>query len=106
MSACGTVAVRQLLTIGTVGLPPVKGAAMGFFAGAVFFPAAALAGWAASALGSVAMLRNASAWVEPFAAANNLVLPLWMLVFGAVLLRHRALPRRPAPVQRDWALRA
>jgi hypothetical protein len=65
-----------------------------------------LAGGAASALGGVAMLRNASAWVEPFAAANNLVLPLWMLVFGAVLLHHRAIQRRPAPVLGDLALRA
>jgi hypothetical protein len=51
-----------------------------------------MAGVLASLLGGLAMLRNATAWVEPIAAINNAVLPLWMLVLGVVLLR---VPARP-----------
>ena len=65
-------------------------------------------GSAASLLGGLAMLRNATPWVEPIAALNNVVLPIWMLVLGVVLLRHRAVA--PSPVQaplsalsRAWA---
>ncbi len=47
------------------------------------------AGSAASLLGGLAMLRNAVPLVEPIAALNNAVLPVWMLVLGVVLLRHR-----------------
>ena len=54
-------------------------------------------GSAASLLGGLAMLRNATPWVEPIAALNNIVLPIWMLVLGVVLLRHRAVA--PTPVQ-------
>jgi hypothetical protein len=43
------------------------------------------------------MLRNATPWVEPIAALNNVVLPIWMLVLGVVLLRHRT--GVPSPVQ-------
>jgi hypothetical protein len=49
-----------------------------------------VAGSLASALGALAMLRNAASWVEPVAALNNVVLPVWMLVLGVVLLRRRA----------------
>jgi hypothetical protein len=55
-----------------------------------------VAGSSASLLGGLAMLRNATAWVEPIAALNNMVLPIWMLVLGVVLLRHRS---PPTPVQ-------
>ena len=48
-----------------------------------------VAGSAASLLGGVAMLRNAVPLVEPVAALNNAVLPIWMLVLGVALLRHR-----------------
>jgi hypothetical protein len=48
-----------------------------------------VAGSSASLLGWLAMLRNATPWVEPIAALNNVVLPIWMLVLGVVLLRHR-----------------
>jgi hypothetical protein len=48
-----------------------------------------LLGASASLLGGLAMLRNAVAWAGPFAALNNAVLPIWMLVLGVVLLRHR-----------------
>ena len=59
------------------------------------------AGSAASLLGGLAMLRNAVPLVEPIAALNNAVLPVWMLVLGVVLLRHR---NRPADRLPDPAL--
>jgi hypothetical protein len=49
-----------------------------------------VAGCSASLLGGLAMLRNATPWVEPIAALNNVVLPIWMLVLGVAMLRHRA----------------
>jgi Domain of unknown function (DUF4386) len=48
-----------------------------------------IAGSAASLLGVVAMLRNAVPAVEPVAALNNAVLPLWMLLLGVNLVRQR-----------------
>ena len=51
-----------------------------------------LAGASASLLGGLAMLRNVIAWVEPIAALNNVVLPIWMLVLGVALVRHRTSP--------------
>lgn len=42
----------------------------------------------ASLLGALAMLRNATSLVEPIAAINNVVLPIWMLFLGVALLRH------------------
>ena len=51
-----------------------------------------LAGASASLLGGLAMLRNVIGWVEPIAALNNVVLPIWMLVLGVALMRHRARP--------------
>jgi drug/metabolite transporter (DMT)-like permease len=35
------------------------------------------------------MFRNVTIAVAPVAAVNNYLLPLWMIVFGVVLLRHR-----------------
>ncbi len=49
-----------------------------------------VAGSLASAIGALAMLRNALPMVEPIAAANNVLLPLWMLCLGVVLFRHRS----------------
>jgi hypothetical protein len=59
-----------------------------------------VAGSAASLLGGIAMLRNATPLVEPIAAANNMVLPIWMLVLGVAMLRHRsrALDSAAAPL--------
>lgn len=54
------------------------------------------AGIAASGLGAVAMLRNAVPWVEPVAALNNVVLPVWMLVLGVALWRHQGGPSMAA----------
>jgi hypothetical protein len=51
-----------------------------------------VAGASASLLGGLAMLRNVIAWVEPIAALNNVVLPIWMLVLGVALVRHRTSP--------------
>jgi hypothetical protein len=39
--------------------------------------------------GLAGMFRNVSAVADPVAAVNNYLLPLWMIVFGVVLLRHR-----------------
>jgi Domain of unknown function (DUF4386) len=56
-----------------------------------------VAGAAASLLGGLAMLRNAVPLVEAIAALNNAVLPVWMLVLGVVLLRHRSSATLAAP---------
>ena len=50
---------------------------------------AAAVGLAAAAGGFIGMFRNVTAAVAPVAAINNYLLPLWMIVFGVVLLRHR-----------------
>ncbi|MFL5583360.1 MAG: DUF4386 family protein [Gemmatimonadaceae bacterium] len=39
--------------------------------------------------GLVGMFRNTTSLVDPIAAANNYLLPLWMIIFGVSLLRHR-----------------
>jgi hypothetical protein len=49
----------------------------------------AVAGLAVAGAGFVGMFRNVTTVVAPVAAINNYVLPLWMIVFGVVLLRHR-----------------
>ena len=52
-------------------------------------------GLAAAAAGYVGMFRNVSPAVAPVAMANNYLLPLWMITFGVVLMRHRS-PSTPA----------
>jgi hypothetical protein len=49
----------------------------------------ALAGLAVAGAGFVGLFRNITVGVAPVAAVNNYLLPLWMIVFGVVLLRHR-----------------
>jgi len=49
----------------------------------------AVVGLAVACAGFVGMFRNVTAVVAPVAAINNYLLPLWMIVFGVVLLRHR-----------------
>lgn len=44
-------------------------------------------GVATAVAGLVGMFRNATGVVAPIAALNNYLLPLWMIVFGAGLLR-------------------
>ncbi|MGH7426782.1 MAG: DUF4386 domain-containing protein [Candidatus Methylomirabilaceae bacterium] len=39
--------------------------------------------------GFVGMFRNVTVAVAPVAAINNYLLPVWMIVFGVVLFRHR-----------------
>ncbi|MFL5635498.1 MAG: DUF4386 family protein [Gemmatimonadaceae bacterium] len=39
--------------------------------------------------GLVGMFRNTTSLVDPIAAANNYLLPLWMIIFGVSLLHHR-----------------
>jgi len=39
--------------------------------------------------GLIGMFRNVSSVVDPIAAMNNYLLPLWMIIFGVALLRHR-----------------
>jgi hypothetical protein len=50
-------------------------------------------GLVVAAAGFVGMFRNVTLVVSSVAAVNNYLLPLWMIVFGVVLLRHHA----PAP---------
>jgi hypothetical protein len=40
-------------------------------------------------MGWIGMFRNLTTAVAPVAALNNYLLPVWMIVFGIVLLRHR-----------------
>jgi hypothetical protein len=39
--------------------------------------------------GMVGMFRNVTDAVDPIAAVNNYLLPLWMIIFGVALVRHR-----------------
>lgn len=42
-----------------------------------------------AAAGMIGMFRNVTSIVAPIAAVNNFLLPLWMIIFGVALLRHR-----------------
>jgi hypothetical protein len=53
-----------------------------------------LLGLLTAALGYVGMFRNVTTSVAPVAMLNNYLLPLWMVIFGVVLLRHRPAPDR------------
>jgi hypothetical protein len=56
-------------------------------------------GVATAVAGLVGMFRNATDVVDPVAAVNNYLLPLWMIVFGIGLLRRaRSRRRREVPV--------
>lgn len=50
----------------------------------------AIVGLIVAVAGFVGMFRNITTAVNPVAAVNNYLLPLWMIVFGVVLLRYRA----------------
>ena len=56
----------------------------------------ALCGLITGMSGLVGMLRNVTPVVAAVAAVNNYLLPLWMLGFGAVLLRLGKTDQRPA----------
>jgi drug/metabolite transporter (DMT)-like permease len=47
----------------------------------------AVAGLVVAGMGFVGMFRNITLAVAPVSAVNNYLLPLWMIVFGVVLLR-------------------
>lgn len=49
-----------------------------------------IGGVVASLIGFVAMFRNVTPAVAPVADANNLVLPLWLVIFGVALLKEHA----------------
>lgn len=49
----------------------------------------AVAGLVTAVAGLIGMLRNVTSAVAPVAEINNYLLPLWMIVFGVVLLRYR-----------------
>ena len=49
-----------------------------------------IGGVLASLIGFVAMFRNVTPAVALVADANNLVLPLWMVILGMALTRERA----------------
>jgi hypothetical protein len=59
-----------------------------FRSGAVHRAVAAL-GLLTSVAGLIGMFRNLTPAVAPVAAMNNYLLPLWMIVFGIVLVRWR-----------------
>jgi drug/metabolite transporter (DMT)-like permease len=47
----------------------------------------AMVGLGVAGAGFIGMFRNVTIAVAPIAAVNNYLLPLWMIVFGVVLLR-------------------
>ena len=49
----------------------------------------AIAGLLTGVMGWIGMFRNLTTMVAPIAEVNNYLLPLWMIVLGIVLLRHR-----------------
>ena len=55
----------------------------------------AVAGLVTAVAGLLGMLRNVTSAVAPVAEINNYLLPLWMILFGVVLLRYR-LPQEHA----------
>ena len=47
----------------------------------------AILGLITAVAGLIGMFRNVTNVVDPVAAANNLLLPVWMIVFGVSLVR-------------------
>ena len=47
--------------------------------------------------GLIGMFRNVTTVVAPIAAVNNYLLPLWMIIFGVALVRHRELVPEDLP---------
>ena len=100
-------AQRQMISAIFDGLNTYLGNYLGEFLGELSFSAFfILSGWAllksratsrfvaaagivTGILGCVGMFRNLTAAVAPVAAINNYLLPLWMIAFGVILLRHR-----------------
>jgi len=59
--------------------------------------AVAILGLVTGVAGVIGMFRNLTAAVAPIAAINNYLLPLWMVVFGVVLVRWRMPTQDHAP---------
>jgi hypothetical protein len=105
--AAGTEADRTAIGATFAGLNSFLGNYVGEFLGelsfSVFFLLSGLAmlangarfprwvgylGVITAVAGMVGMFRNVSSVVEPVAAVNNYLLPLWMIIFGVALIRH------------------
>jgi hypothetical protein len=104
----GTEAERLAISATFAGLNAFLGNYIGEFLGelafSVFFLLSALAmlarkasfprwagylGVVTAVAGLIGMFRNVTDTVAPVAAVNNYLLPLWMIIFGVVLLRYR-----------------
>lgn len=105
--ATGTEADRTAIGATFVGLNSFLGNYVGEFLGelsfSVFFLLSGLAmlakgarfprwvgylGILTAVAGMIGMFRNVSSVVDPVAAVNNYLLPLWMIIFGVALIRH------------------
>jgi hypothetical protein len=116
--AAGGASERAVIAAAFAGLNSYLGNYIGEFLGelsfSLFFLLSALAmlvpasgfprwigylGAVTAAAGLVGMFRNVTDMVDPVAAVNNYLLPLWMIVFGTGLLRYAraALPQATAP---------
>jgi hypothetical protein len=113
--ATGTEADRAAIGAVFAGLNSFLGNYVGEFLGelsfSVFFLLSGLAmlargtgfpRWVAylgiftAAAGLIGMFRNVTSVVAPIAEVNNYLLPLWMIIFGVALVRHRQhLPEDP-----------
>ena len=108
--AAGSAADRTAIAATFAGLNSFLGNYVGEFLGelsfSVFFLLSGLAmlargagfrrrigylGVVTAAAGLVGMFRNVSSVVDPIATVNNYLLPLWMIIFGVALVRHRAI---------------
>jgi hypothetical protein len=106
--AAGSVADRTAIDATFAGLNSFLGNYVGEFLGelsfSVFFLLSGFAmlargagfprwvgflGIFTASAGLIGMFRNVSSAVDPIAAMNNYLLPLWMIIFGVALLRHR-----------------
>jgi hypothetical protein len=106
--ATGSEAERLAISATFAGLNAFLGNFVGEFLGelafSVFFLLSALAmlargahfprwagylGVVTAVAGLIGMFRNVTDVVDPIAAVNNYLLPLWMIIFGVSLLRYR-----------------
>ena len=106
--AAGSEADRTAIGVAFAGLNSFLGNYIGEFLGelsfSLFFLLSGLAmlaqgaqfprwlgylGVLTAAGGMIGMFRNVSSVVDPIAVVNNYLLPLWMIIFGVALIRHR-----------------
>jgi len=105
--AAGTDADRMAISATFAGLNSFLGNYVGEFLGelsfSLFFLLSGLAmlardsryprwvgylGILTAVAGMIGMFRNVTAVVDPIAAVNNYLLPIWMIIFGISLVRH------------------